>query len=323
MKAAVVEAAGAAPTFAEFPDPPESERHTVVDLVAAGIHPIVRARVAGRHYSTSGTWPAVPGVDAVARTPDGRLVYTGFVDVPWGTMAQRMSVPSDFGTPLPDGVDPLAVAAGVNPGLASWLPLARRHEELGGTGLGSVVVLGATGMAGRLAVENALSLGATTVVAVGRNADVLAEVARRDPERIATVALTGSGDSAAMTSALAERPPTTVIDFVWGNVAAAAFRALGDPTLDTPEFDVCHIEIGTMAGADASVPGALLRSRRYTLRGSGLGGTPLAEIRRRLPEFIDRIATGAVRVPYTAFPLSRVAQAWESSNGTRAVVVPV
>lgn len=331
MKAAVVTAPNAVPTYSDFPEPPIDDRHALVELVAAGIHPVVRSRVSGRHYSSSGTWPAVPGVDAVARTSDGRLVYTGFVDAPWGTIAQRMAVPAAFGTEIPTGTDPLAVAAGCNPGLASWLPLARRAAELGADGLGTVLVLGATGMAGRIAVDNAFALGAKTVVAVGRNTATLsAQVAQhRKPDagtelRIVALAPDGDGaaDSESITDAMCGRPPTTVIDFLWGSVAESTFVALGHSSLDTDDFDVTHIEIGTMSGAQANVPGALLRSRGYTLRGSGLGGTPLAEMLERLPEFIGQIATGAVHIPYSAYPLSEIDAAWAASDGSRAVVVP-
>ena len=175
MKAAVVYEPGAAPVCDEFPEPKVDDAHALVDLVGAGIHQVVRSRVAGRHYSSAGVWPAVPGVDAVARTADGQLVYTGFVEAPWGTMAERLAVPGQFGVPLPAGADPLAVAAGTNPGMASWLPLGMRRDQRGEAGLGTVLILGATGMSGGLAVDNAFALGAESVVArafAGR-ADVL------------------------------------------------------------------------------------------------------------------------------------------------------
>ncbi|MFW0790254.1 zinc-binding alcohol dehydrogenase family protein [Gordonia sp. CPCC 205333] len=329
MKAAVVSTPNATPTYSDFPEPRVDDRHIIVDLVAAGIHPIVRSRISGQHYSSDGNWPAVPGVDAVARTADGRLIYTGFVDAPWGTMAERLAVPAAFSCELPEGTDPLAVAAGCNPGLASWIPLARRADHLDGD-LGTVLILGATGMAGRIAIDNAFALGAKRVVAVGRQTEVLADRADQHLNatgtsglHIVTLGADGPGtDAEAITATLRGQPPTTVIDFVWGSVAESAFAALGHPSLDTDDFEVTHIEIGTMAGADAKVPGALLRSRGYTLSGSGLGGTPLPEILRRLPEFIGQIASGAVHIPYTAYPLPEIDTAWTTSSDTRAVVTP-
>ena len=75
-------------------------------------------------------------------------------------MAERMAVPAQFGIELPAGADPLAVAAGMNPGSASWLPLNKRHDQLGERGLATVLVLGATGMSGSIAADNAYALGA-------------------------------------------------------------------------------------------------------------------------------------------------------------------
>lgn len=322
MKAAVVHEPGAAPAYGDFDDPRVREDQAEVELVAAGIHHVVRARASGQHYSASGLWPVVPGVDAVARTPDGRLVYTGFVDAPWGTMAERMAVPAQFGMELPEGADPLAVAAGMNPGVASWLPLSRRAEQVGANGLGTVMILGATGLAGSIAVDNAYALGATAVVAVGRDEQRLRAIQERTGRRDLRIVALGPDPAGAIGDALAGRPPSIVIDFVWGAVAEAAFAALGRPELDTDDFDVSFVEVGSMAGDQANVPAALLRSKTIALTGSGLGSTPIAEIMTRLPKFLAQIGAGTVHVPYTAYPLSRVDEAWTENGDARAVVVP-
>lgn len=72
----------------------------------------------------------IPGVDAVARTSDGELVYTGYPVPPYGTLAERISVPAGMRLVLPPGADPVPVAAGLNPGLSSWLPLTARVREV-------------------------------------------------------------------------------------------------------------------------------------------------------------------------------------------------
>jgi len=85
VKAAVVREPGADPVWADFDEPVVDERHRLAYLVGAGIHPVVRSMVGGGHYGSAGVWPAVPGVDAVARTTDGELIYTGWIPAPWGT----------------------------------------------------------------------------------------------------------------------------------------------------------------------------------------------------------------------------------------------
>ncbi len=175
MKAAVVSASDATPEYGDFPEPQVNDGYELVELVAAGLHPIVRSLAAGRHYGSTQSWPLVPGVDVVARTPTGDFVYSGFVRPPYGTFAERMAVPKTMRISLPAGADPVKVAAGLNPAFASWLPLKARVREI--ESLATVLILGVTGMAGYLAVQHARLLGASRVVGVGRNPARLARVA--------------------------------------------------------------------------------------------------------------------------------------------------
>ncbi len=155
MKAAVIEAPGDSARYGDFAEPGDHEGRQIGELVAAAIHPIVRGLASGQHYGSSGQWPLVPGVDVVARSAEGVLAYSGFPQPPYGTLAERISVPSFLWIPLPEGADPARVAGGVNPGLASWLPLKARRTEMGQ--LDSVLILGVTGMAGLRSTECAHS----------------------------------------------------------------------------------------------------------------------------------------------------------------------
>ena len=93
MKAAIVKSPGATPEYGEFAEPTVEDGYELLGLVAAGLHPVVRSLASGGHYGSSGAWPLIPGVDAVARTASGDLILTGFVKAPYGTFAERMSVP--------------------------------------------------------------------------------------------------------------------------------------------------------------------------------------------------------------------------------------
>src|ERR1700691_4714581 len=110
MKAAVITSPGATPEYADFADPGAADGRELVELVAAGIHPVVRSLASGRHYGSAGVWPMIPGVDAVARTGDGELVYTGYPVPPYGTLAEWISVPGGMRLRLPAGADPVPVA---------------------------------------------------------------------------------------------------------------------------------------------------------------------------------------------------------------------
>ncbi|MGI5222614.1 zinc-binding alcohol dehydrogenase family protein [Nocardia sp. CA-290969] len=318
MRAAVVETAGATPVCAEFPDPDQQPGRVPLRLVGAGLHHVVRGMAAGRHYGGGGVYPLVPGVDAVARTGDGRLVYTGLARAPWGTMAERLV--TAFEVELPAGADPLAVAAGMNPAMSGWMPLVARRAEAGE--LGTVLVLGATGASGGLAVRAALSLGAKQVVAVGRDRDALE---RLNGPGVVTVALASDAPGtwpAALGAAVAEAPPDLVLDYVWGPVAEAAFAALGKSGRHDDGAAVDYVQIGSLAGAEAVLPAALLRSRRIRVSGSGMGSVSKQQMVAEFPDILARFADGTFDAPYTSYPLSRVGDAWAHQGRTRAVVVP-
>lgn len=318
MQAVVVSAPGAPPQCAEFPEPDPVEGQEVVELVGAGIHQIVRSRAAGTHYSAASQYPMVPGVDAVARTGAGRLIYTGWVRPPWGTMAEQMSAP--IGAELPVGCDPLAVAAGMNPGLSGYLPLSVRLDQVGR--LGTVVVLGATGVSGGLAVQSALALGASHVVALGRNAEALRRLAGA---RVSTARIEPDLDAtaAALSAALGGTDPSIVLDYLWGPPAQAVFGVLMRGAVgDEDDADIAYVSIGSLAGGEAALPSALLRSRRIAVTGSGLGSVPIETLMQQIPKFMALIADGSIEVSYRAFPIAEASAAWAWSGPGRAVIVP-
>ena len=319
MKAAILNSPDATPLYGEFPDPEPSAGYDLVTMVSAGIHPLVRALASGKHYASRGAWPMIPGVDAVAQTADGLLVYTGFIKPPYGTFAERLAAPAAMRFTLPENANPVQIAGGMNPGVSSWMPLNARKQEV--KQLGTVLILGVTGMAGLLAVQNAFALGAERVIGVGRNAAGLKLASQKRAE---TVSLSGDRktDAAAIAKALGTSAPTLVLDFVWGEPAQAIFDALGQsPFEDEDKSDISYIQIGSMAGAEAALPAALLRSRRIRISGSGLGSATLANIMAQVPVYMQLIADGKVEVPTRVFPLSKIADAWASNDSARRVVV--
>jgi NADPH:quinone reductase-like Zn-dependent oxidoreductase len=321
MKAAILYSADSVPVYGDFAEPAPGPDGQIVDLVAAGIHHVTRSVAAGRHYGSDGAYPLIPGLNAVARTADGQLVFTSSAPPPHGTFAQRIASPDAMRFPVPDGARPEAVAAGINPGLASWLPLKARQAAAGT--LTTVLVLGVTGMSGLLAAQNARLLGAARVVGAGRSQPGLDRAAAAGAE---TVALTGDRDldAEALAATLNGDAPGLVLDFVWGSVAESAFRALGRRGLSEDTADISYVQIGALAGADAAVPSAVLRSRKLTISGSGAGSVPAAEIKAQIPRYLQLITDGSVQVPFRTFPLSDVAAAWTASaeSGPRVVLVP-
>jgi NADPH:quinone reductase-like Zn-dependent oxidoreductase len=313
MRAVVLTSSTAQPLCTDFADPDPFPGREPLSLIGAGLHQVVKSLASGRHYGSDGAYPLVPGVDAVAERQDGTLVYTGYSRSPWGTMAETLATPFDL--PLPDGADPLAIAAGMNPAMAGFMPLMGHLQRRGE--LGTVLVLGATGMAGRAAVQSAIALGADRVIAVGRDEGSLAYLRQLGVE---TVAL--GADASALAAAVKSSAPSLVLDFVWGPVAEAAFSALGRRGMGEDDAEISYVQIGSLAGAEAGLPSSLLRSRRITISGSGAGSLSMSAILEQLPLVMHQLANGTITVPYTAYPMERIAEAWKHRGRNRVVVTP-
>lgn len=313
MRAAVVHAPGRTPVWDAFDDPSAGEGGELVQMVAAAVHPVVRSVVDGHHYASSAVYPCVPGIDAVARRADGELVYAAATVPPHGTLAELLAPAMML--PLPAGSDAALVAAAMNPGMSSWLPLAQRLDERPESGLGTVAVLGATGIAGRLAVGNAFALGAAHVVAAGRDPEALAAVAG---PACTVVRLTGdeAADLDGLAAAYGQHPPSTVLDYVWGAPAAVSLEAVGR-SVDAP---VVHVQIGDAAGAESALPARVLRGAPVTLRGSGAGSQDRAAILAQLPRLLAHLAAGEIAIPLDVHPLEDIASVWSGERRSRLVL---
>ncbi len=186
MHAAVVTSFDEPPHYQQFETPqPSDDDETLVDVLAIGLHPRVRSGAAGAHYTSTGKLPMIPGIDAVGRRADGTRIYFVADDHALGTMADKAVVDGRRVIELPDDVDVAKVAAAMNPAMSAWVALRRRVPLQPGQ---SVLVLGATGNAGTMAVQVAKRLGAATVVGAGR-----------DPERLAALTSVGADALVALT----------------------------------------------------------------------------------------------------------------------------
>ena len=215
----------------------------------------------GEHYGSQGTLPMIPGIDGTGRAPDGARVYFGGVRSPYGSMAQRAA--AGVVLPLPDGLDEVTAAAIVNPGVGAWLALTRRAALQPGE---TVLVLGATGVSGRIAVALAARMGAGRVIAAGRNRAVLDQL----PATV-TVALGGPGDAAALAEAAGQDGIHVIVDYLWGQPTEAAIAAITRRGLAHAAPQVRLVEVGQMAGPVIALPADVLRSSGLEVLGSGPG----------------------------------------------------
>jgi NADPH:quinone reductase-like Zn-dependent oxidoreductase len=319
MNAAVVTSFDEPPHYQQFDVPqPTTDTELLVDVLAAGLHPRVRSGAAGAHYTSTGRLPMIPGVDAVGQRPDGKRIYFVADDAAFGTMAERAVVDRRRAIELPDDVDVAKVAAAMNPAMSAWVALRRRVPIEPGQG---VLVLGATGNAGTMAVQVAKRLGAGYVVGAGRDLERLSALESVGADQI--VQLTDDVEATGTALAAAAADVDIVIDYLWGKPAQHAITALL-----TARSDRSHalnwIQIGAITGPTIELPSVALRSANLRLQGTGQGAVSPKAYLAELPSLVDEIDAGTIAVTASTEPLADVERVWGQAArpGERTVLVP-
>lgn len=314
MHAAVVTTFDKPPSYREFPSPTtQNPNEIVVDVIAAGLHPRVRSQADGSHYTSTGELPLVPGVDGVGRAPDGTLHYFVLPDTTMGAMAEQTVIDQRRSIVLPDGTDPILVAAAMNPVMSSWLALRRRIVFEPGQ---SVLILGATGSSGRMAVQVAKQLGAGHVVGAGRDARRLATLEKLGADAVVQIDNASEIDDLAH----AARDVDVVIDYLWGPITARVMAGIATHRSDRGK-PLTWIEIGSVTGPSAEILSAALRAVRLQIVGSGQGSVPARDILAALPEITAEIGRGAFELDTRAVPLADVEAAWNDTDADQRIVI--
>ena len=318
MNAAVVRAFDAPPTYSTFDEPVAGEGEVPVTITAVGLHQIVKALANGSHYGSTGLFPFVPGVDGVGRLGDGSRVYFGAVRAPFGTFADRGLAASWMCIPLPDGLDDATAAGIANPGMSGWVGLTRAQFAAGE----SVLVLGATGVAGQLAVQVAKRRGAGRVVAAGRNPEALEKLKRLGAD--AVISLEQERDAlVAAFRAEYEAGVDVVLDYLWSAPAEALMAAIAQKGLKRATSRVRYVQIGGSAGPTITLSAATLRSSNLEILGSGFGSASMEQILLAVKDFFALAATQPFEFQMKTAPLREVESLWNTpEQGTRLVFLP-
>ncbi len=316
MKAALVQALDQPPVYADFPEPVASAGTVVVDVVAAAISHVTRSRASGTHYSAGASLPFVPGIDGVGRLAKGSMVYFVMPEAPFGAMAERTLVAPQHCIRIPDGLDPVTAAAMANPGMSAWAACVERARLKPGE---TVLVNGATGAAGRLAVQIARHLGAGKVIATGRNPEGL----RAAADLGADVTISLDEDDEALQRAFHqhfEAGIDVVIDYLWGRSAELALIAAARAGEDARP--IRFLQVGAAGGAEIRLPGAVLRSSAIELRGSGIGSLGLDRLLACTGQMLQAANQAGFRLATQPVPLTEITQAWSHHEaGSRLVVL--
>jgi NADPH:quinone reductase-like Zn-dependent oxidoreductase len=323
MKAAVLHALGQVPRWEEFPPPEPGDGEELIQVTAAPLNNIDRVRADGSHYSAeeyaSGGLPAVPGVIGAGRRPGGQRVLFGSR---CGTMAAYSAARPEMTFPIPDGLDDALAAAAWNPGLSAWLALGWRCPLQPGQ---TVLILGATGVTGKLAVQAARHFGAARVVAAGRNQQVLDTLPELGAD--ATIRLGQPDDAlaAAFAAQAGDHGYDVVVDYLWGHPTEVFLTSIEHHDAEMRSGRIRLVQAGEMAGPAITLPAAVLRSSAgLEILGQGTGTMPPIDvIIGMLRELLDLLQAGKVRVDIERVPLSAVGEVWSrDQHGRRPVFIP-
>jgi NADPH:quinone reductase-like Zn-dependent oxidoreductase len=316
MRAAIVREIGAVPELGELSDPTPAQGEALVEVRAAALNPIDIAIASGRFYAGPPHVPYAPGREGVGVVVEGGAVSAGARvrferDTGYGangSLAELIVVDEDALVPLPDEAEDSAAAALGIAGLAAWLALGKAELQQGET----VLVLGATGAVGQVAVQGAKLLGSRTVVAAARNADALERTRQLGADVLVPL---GDGELAEAFTSAAGGEIDAVIDPLWGAPAVAALGAL--------RIGGRLVHLGTSAGLEANVPSAPLRGKNLRIIGHSNLTTPHDVKARAFRELLDHVIAGRIHVDVDVFPLERVADAWreQAASPHRKIVV--
>jgi NADPH2:quinone reductase len=309
MKAAVITELGRPPEIADRPEP---SGEAIYEISAAALNAVDINVGAGRYFGGHPEVPYVPGCEGVGRAPDSTRVYLfsdGLGVARDGLLAERAAAPADLGIPLPEAVsDEIATSCGIA-GMAGWMPVAWRAPVRKDD---RVLVLGATSTVGLVAVQAAKLLGATHVVAAGRNPERLERAAELGADAIVSL---GEDDLAtAFKEASGGVGPTYIVDTLWGPPATAGIQAAA------PGWRM--VQVGQSAGAEASVTSAAIRGKMGEIYGYTDFAVPKDEFREQYLRLVGHAASGEIIFDIDSYPLERIAEAWErQATGAKAKIV--
>src|ERR1700691_2425299 len=264
MRAAVIRRSGGTPAVDQFADPEPGQGWSVGTVVAAALNPLDVLIVNGQLPFRRLQPPYIAGYEAVVQLGDGTRCYLAGPPAPYGALAELVPVPDSAGFPVPVDLDPGLPAALRGARIVRWVALGyRAHLHPGET----VLVLGAGGSAGQLAVQSARILGAGRVVGAARGKD-LRQVADLGADAVVDLA-----DDQAIDAGLAAAAPgyDVIVDFLWGGPAPHA--------MNHANVGARYIQVGNAAGPTSAITAATIRNKLLTLVGQGTVGTP-AEGRR-------------------------------------------
>ncbi|HMK08297.1 MAG TPA: zinc-binding alcohol dehydrogenase family protein [Anaerolineales bacterium] len=322
MKAAVLHKVGDSPKYEDFPDPTSAQDESLIQVLAVPLENVDKAMAAGTHFASHqflSSLPAIVGFDGIGRLEDGSLVGFGGTRAPYGAMAERTVVPKTHTVAIPHGIDAITAAAMPASALTSLFPLKWAANLLPAE---TVLVNGATGVSGRLAVQIARLLGAGRVVGTGRNPQSMKKVLELGADSVIDLMLPDAEVVKAFEQEAGEGYDV-ILDFLWGHPTELLIQTLVPKGLHFARGRVRLVQIGEKAGATISLPADSLRTSGLEILGGAAGVTPEA-IGEGTQLVYDWIRAGRLQMEIEQVALKDIEKVWERSDfqGRRIVVLP-
>jgi len=317
MNAAVLHTINQPPHFEQFPEPIAAEIEAIVHVHAASLKPVDKQLARGSHYASHRELPCVCGSDGVGHLDDGQRVFFGGPRLPHGAMAERTVVPRALIFPVPANVSDATAAALPNPGVSAWLSLAYRAKLVPGE---NVLILGATGITGKLAVRIAKLLGAARVVAAGRNQQALSTLRDLGADATISLALPETELSEAFLREAGQSGFQVVIDYVWGSPAEAFLAAITRREFAVIQSETRFVQVGESAASTLTLPAAVLRSTALTILGTA-GIPPGNVLFEAFQQVMAHAAKGELHIDTERVPLADIESAWQRDRPGRRLVI--
>ncbi|GAB3556216.1 quinone oxidoreductase family protein [Spirosoma fluminis] len=321
MKAAVLHQLGTLPVYEDFADPtPQNADQLVMNVKAASIKNLDKARASGKHYASYSSLPAVVGFDGVGILDDGTRVYAQGLT---GTIAEKAVIAGKGYVKLPDTLDDVTAAALPNAVMGAALALRFRANIQANA---VVLINGATGVTGMVAVQLAKHYGASKVIATGRNQESLEKLKTLGADEIISLHQDDDAFSGQLRAIHADTPIDIVIDYLWGHPITLIINTLKEGSPNTVAHPIRIVAVGSMAGEHIDVASGTLRSSAIELLGSGLGSISKQQMHEyttdMLPEMFQLAADGKLVIDTELTTLSAIETAWQQAvaPGKRLVV---
>ncbi|MGK2954971.1 MAG: quinone oxidoreductase family protein [Solirubrobacterales bacterium] len=302
MKAAVVTKHGDAPEYKEFDSPAVDEGAELIEVELAGINPVDIAIASGLFDAGAPPLPYVAGLEGIGTGPDGRRVWFDGANFPWGSFAPQTAIAKGKGIEVPEDIaSEQAIAFGVA-GMAAWLALDWRGDLKPGE---TVLVNGASGSVGQIAIQAARILGAGRVVGTARSESGLAKVEELGADAAVSTESDSFGDDLKEASG---GGADLVLDNLWGAPVVAA--------IDAMSYNGRLVQVGNSAGRHAELLAGRLRGGNLDLRGHRNFSAPREAQADAFREMCRLSVAGELRIDVEVVPLADVADAWERQKAS-------